>query len=111
MSEPRLATSLEVSALLARATAQGGFGAVLRRGDAERGALLILILERGTVRAVLSRVLRNDGRYGWERRNLADSDMAEQHLARARASDPDMWVLELDVPSAERFVVEMTSSG
>lgn len=84
---------------------------MLRRGDAERGALLILILERGTVRAALSRALQADGRYGWERRDLTDSAMAEQHLARARASDPDMWVLELDIPSAERFVVEMTLSG
>jgi hypothetical protein len=109
MSAPRLTTSLEASAWLARATTAGGFGAVLHKGDAERGALLLLILERGEERFLVERLLQGNGGYGWERRPVVDSAATKQHLARAVAMDRDMWILELNVPSAERFIVEMTS--
>jgi hypothetical protein len=111
VSEPRLVTEIEVSAWLARAAAAGGFGTVLRRGDAQRGALLLLILERGRPHSLVERLLQPDGRYRWEARRLADSDSGDQHLARAGASDPDMWILELDVSSGERFVVETIASA
>ncbi|WP_300973279.1 DUF1491 family protein [Sphingomonas sp. LHG3406-1] len=108
MSEGRLATHVEVSALLARAAAEGGFGAVMRRGDAERGSLLLLLAERGAVLFTMERLLQQDGRYAWEKRVLRDSASLQQHLARAADRDPDLWILELDVPSAERFTAEMS---
>lgn len=108
MSEARLATHIEVSALLARASAAGGFGAVLRRGDAERGSLLLLLAERGTVVSILERLLQRDGSYAWEMRPVSDSASLKLHVARATDRDPDLWVLELDIPSAERFTAEMS---
>lgn len=108
MSEPRLATAIEVSALLARARDAGGFGTVLRRGDSERGSLAILLVERGTPRLVLERLLQKDGRYDWEARDCSDSVVLERRLAQAQDRDPDLWLIELDVPSAERFVAEMS---
>lgn len=108
MSEARLATSIEASALIARAQSEGGFGVILARGDAERGALLIVLLERGMTAASVQRLLQGDGRYRWESRKWDDSANLQQHVARARDSDPDLWVIELDVPSAERFIAGMT---
>jgi hypothetical protein len=108
MSEARLAPGLEVSALLARASALGGFGAVLHKGDPERGTIALILMSRGSGGLLLQRLLQREGRYGWESRDFADSALLEQHLARARSNDPDMWVLELDVPSTERFIAEMT---
>lgn len=108
MSEPRLAASLEASALLARARDEGGFGTILRRGDAERGSLMLVLAERGSSRFLLQRMLRRTGDYAWEAREIADSESLEQQLARARERDPDLWLIELDVPSAERFIAEMT---
>ena len=108
MSEPRLAAGVEVSALLARARDAGGFGTVLRRGDAERGSILILLTERGATRFTLQRLLQRDGTYAWEARESGDSAVTEQALARARDRDPDLWLIELDVPSTERFIAEMT---
>jgi hypothetical protein len=102
---------MEASAWLVRTAAAGGFGAVLRKGDAEKGALLLLVLERGQPVFLVERLLQRDGRYCWERRRIVDPESAKQHLARAGTNDPDMWVLELDVPSAERFIVETISSA
>lgn len=108
MSEDRLAPAMEVSALLAIASAQGGFGAVLHKGDPDRGVLLLVIAERGAPVRYLQRLLQNDGSYGWQARDIADSASLQQYIARACANDPDLWVVELDVPSSERFVAEMT---
>lgn len=108
MSEPRLAAGVEASALLARARDLGGFGTILRRGDAERGSLLLVLAERGEARFLVQRLLQGSGSYEWESRELADSDSLERQLAKARDRDPDLWLIELDVPSAERFIAEMT---
>lgn len=111
MNEDRLATSVEVSALLTLASAQGGFGAVLHKGDPQRGSLLLLLGERGVTSKRLERLLQRDGRYAWEERPAGDSVSLQQHVARAREFDPDLWVVELDVPSTERFIAEMTSAA
>lgn len=108
MTEARLAAGVEASALLARARDLGGFGTVLKRGDAERGSLMLVVAERGQARFLLQRLLQRDGSYGWEARLLADSEVLAAQLARARVRDPDLWLIELDVPSAERFIAEMT---
>ena len=108
MSEPRLAAGLEASALLARARDLGGFGTILRRGDAERGSLMLVLAERGEARFLVQRLLQGTGSYEWESRELADSDSLERQLAKARDRDPDLWLIELDVPSVERFIAEIT---
>ena len=108
MSEPRLAAGVEVSGLLARARNEGGFGTVLRRGDEERGSILILLADRGQVRVTLQRFLQRNGNYAGEARESGDSAATEQALARACDRDPDLWLIELDVPSTERFIAEMT---
>lgn len=105
----RLATSVFVSGLIRLAESAGGTGAVLTKGDATAGALFILLAERGKQQSVLERLLQPDGDYRWEQ-PLAAADNAEEvdrFLARRRRFDPDCWVVELDVPSAERFTDEI----
>ncbi|GLR46758.1 DUF1491 family protein [Sphingomonas astaxanthinifaciens] len=109
MSEARLAPSIEVSALLAKARAEGGFGTVLARGDPDRGAIMVVLAERGEAKRLVERRLQTGGTYEWEGRESGDSANLQQHLARARDSDPDLWVIELDIPSTERFVAGMIS--
>jgi hypothetical protein len=108
VSEARLAAGIEASALLAKARAAGGFGTVLSRGDAERGSLMLVLAERGEPRYLLQRLLQGHGAYEWESQEIADSESLQRTLARARERDPDLWLIELDVPSAERFIAEMT---
>jgi len=111
--EPRLASSVLVTALLRRAEAEGGFGTVLARGDATAGAIAMVLVERGENPRFLERVLQPDGRYAWQETKLSmESDEELQALIdRRRRFDPDLWILELDIVSAERFAAEMNSIG
>ena len=106
--EPRLASAVLVSALLRRAELEGGFGAVLAKGDATAGALAVILVERGGEPRLLERILQPDGGYRWDEA-AAGSGAVDEFIARRRRFDPDLWVIELDVPSAERFVAGMNS--
>ena len=110
MSEARLAAGIEAAAFVRRAEQAGGFAAVLHKGDVERGALLLAVRERGVPVACLARLLGPDGRYGWAR-VAADADRIAEFLEKRRRADPDEWQIELDIPSAERFIAETTDMG
>jgi hypothetical protein len=104
----RLAPGLEVASFLRLAEAHGGFGTVLHKGDESRGSLLLVILERGRQVGLLERSLGADGAYGWAATGPReiDSTGATQYVARRSQSDPDCWVIELDIPLSERFIAE-----
>lgn len=111
---PRVASAVLVKAMIRAAEGEGGFGAVLARGDPTAGAIAVILAERGRKRRFLERMLEVDGSYGWrdpggdsERDEAAFADLVE----RRRRADPDLWVVELDIASAERFADEMTAFG
>jgi hypothetical protein len=111
---PRLASSVLASALLRRAEAEGGFGAVLFKGDATAGSILVILLEKGGNPRIFERILQPDGLYCWAESPMQQSAEAQEvpsFIARRRRFDPDLWVLELDIPSAERFADEMNAVG
>ena len=105
--EARIAASVLAGALIRRAEGEGGFGAVLARGDSTAGSILVILLERGGNPRLLERILQSDGNYSW-RESGTDVEVPG-FVARRRRFDPDLWVLELDVPSAERFAAEMNA--
>ena len=113
MTEARLAASVEAAALMRRVTADGGFATILAKGDAERGSLLLIVTERGRHCAVLERMLDASGTYCWQVGGPADrQDSAlDEWLRKRRRSDEDLWLIELDVPDAERFIAEKTRKG
>lgn len=109
--DARLPSSVVVGGLIRLAERDGGFGAVLSKGDRTAGSIVIVLVERGERKAVLERLLLADGSYGWRDSPGAgnnEEDMVK-FLDRRRGFDPDLWVLELDVASAERFAAEMTA--
>jgi hypothetical protein len=111
---PRLASSVLASALLRLAEAQGGFGAVLAKGDATAGSILVILLEKGGNPRIFERILQAGGDYAWAAAAFgasAGESEVPSFVARRRRFDPDLWVLELDIPSAERFADEMNSIG
>jgi hypothetical protein len=111
--EPRLQSSVLVNALIRHAQAAGGFAAVMAKGDSSAGSILVILAEKGRKARVLERLLRPDGSYSWQdigQEGLANDDQAEKFLSRRRQFDPDLWILELDVPSTERFAAEMNES-
>lgn len=110
--EARLASSVLVSALLKLAARDGGFGAVLAKGDPQAGSVTVILIERGERRMVLERIVQPDGSYAWQESGnhaATTSEEFEKFLDRRRRFDPDLWILELDTASAERFAAEMAA--
>ena len=97
-----------------RVAAEGGFATVMRKGDPQRGSLLLVVSSRGAHIACLERVLNFDGTYRWEMVGPPDSassiDIAD-FLARRARFDEDYWAIELDIADPERFIAETTSAG
>jgi hypothetical protein len=114
MSGSGLPAGVEATGLVRRVQANGDFATVMRKGDPERGALLLLITRRGEHCGCLERVLNIDGSYAWQRCGPAESassvDIGEFLAARTRF-DPDLWAIELDIADPERFIAETTASG
>ena len=100
----RLPTGLLVSALLRRVNDSGGMGAVLAKGDAQAGGVLVLLAERDSEPRAIERGLGPDGAVALIESRKGD-DIAD-YWRRRRQRDPDLWIVELDSPHAERFAAE-----
>jgi hypothetical protein len=109
----RLSASVEAASLIRRAQVDGDFAAVLRKGDPERGALLIVVRRRGDFISCLERTLSPEGAYRWGRVGPSPDEDAKvaQFLAQRTRFDPDLWLIELDIAQPERFIAETTLAG
>ena len=110
----RLPTHVEVASILRRVAAAGDFATVMKKGDPDRGSLLIFVGSRGRHLAILERVLDMDGEYRWQATSSADSASSAgiaDFIARRARFDDDLWAIELDIADAERFIAETTSLG
>ena len=109
MSGERLSSQVLVSSLIRLAESKGGFGAVFAKGDPTAGAVMVSLLERGIRKMLLERLLGADGHYLWQDSGRAGSGEADFQalLARRRRTDPDLWLVELDVADAEAFAAAM----
>jgi hypothetical protein len=108
--EARLQSSVMVDALKRRAESIGGFAAILAKGDRDAGAILVILAERGRKLRMLERALQPDGRYAWQEvggQTVENEQESSAFLERRRKYDPDLWIIELDIASAERFAAEM----
>ena len=86
----------------------------MKKGDPERGSLLLFVSSRGRHVACLERVLNLDGSYGWQAVGPSDSASSTQiadFLARRERFDEDLWAIELDIAEPERFIAETTRLG
>lgn len=114
MNDDRLPAQLEASSLVRRAEIAGGFGMIIARGDGDRGSIVLLIAHRGKHVACLERQLGDTGLYAWQTTGpsagASESEVADWAQKRRRF-DPDIWLIELDVPQTERFIAETTAIG
>ena len=86
----------------------------MRKGDAERGSLLLFVSSRGVHFATLERILNLDGSYGWQRVGPSESAGSAEiadFLARRTRYDEDIWAIELDIADPERFIAETKLTG
>ncbi len=100
MSEARVKAGLWVQAALRLGNASGRYGAVLRRGDADAGGILVVLRGRDGL-CVLSQARAASGEAAWLRATgvgAVDQAAADAYVARQLRFDPDLWVLEFDSP-------------
>ncbi len=108
----RIASGLLANSLIRSAYAVGGNAAVLAKGDATSGAILLITAEKGVVRGLWERIYDRDGRSFWAPKSvevIENKQETDDYIARERARDPDMWVIELDVPNVERFTAQLAT--
>lgn len=80
---------------------------MLAKGDATAGAILIVAQERGKDLRLLERGIGPDGRVALISAGPSgESQDVTDYWIRRRKSDPDLWVVEVDIAAAERFVAE-----
>ena len=107
MEEVRLPAHLEVSTLLRQVQTAGGFGTVIHKGEREAGTILLICAEKGTDRRIFERMPSVDGPRVWSvslTEALENSDKFDDFLAKRMLQDPDLWIIELDIVNAERFI-------
>lgn len=105
MAEAQPPASLVVGALRRRVQAEGGFATVLVKGSAFGSALLIVTRSGGEVR-VFEKIAGLGKGTSWQLAATGDSEVAA-FIARQCRFDGDVWVLELDIPAAERFIAAL----
>lgn len=107
MLEARLSAHVEVSALIRRAQAEGGFAAVLRKGEPEAGTILVVLTEKGANPRAYERMPQLDGSRKWHCVKRQDSEKPEEfseYLERRGRQDDDLWIVELDIARGERLI-------
>ena len=105
--EPRLPAHLEVSGLIRAVEAEGGFATVIARGERDAGTLLVVCCGKDRATAAYERMPQPDGSRAWtvaKKQNTENPNEFWEYCDRRKAQDSDLWILELDVPDAERFI-------
>ena len=105
--DSRLPAHLEVAGLIRAVGAAGGFATVVARGERDAGTLLVICCENGAKAAAFERMPQPDGSRAWTLSRRQDADNPQEFWAycdRRRSQDDDLWIVELDIADAERFI-------
>lgn len=110
----RFTAKFLVDLLRRQTVAAGGMAMILRSGDATSGAILVQTAERGVESILLEQRRDFDGNSVWELAGPgADSDSESRAAYRERRTkaDPDIWIIELDVPDAQRLIASWAAAN
>lgn len=108
--DTRLPAHLEAASILRLAESQGGFATVLAKGERDGGTIMLAIVCRGGVAQLYERMPGLDGSREFVATKSQDAENPaefSEYLERRRRQDPDLWILELDIDDAERFVANL----
>ena len=98
----RLKSEIWVSAFLRRWQAEGCYGAVIRKGAAEAGAVYVIVNHLDGTLHLFGPAPgpgldeSGDRRWAEEIPYPANQQAIDTLLARRTASDPDIWVIEIE---------------
>ncbi len=106
----RLPAHIEASAIIRLAESAGGFGTILAKGERDAGTILLVTLCRGKDGVLYERMPQLDGSRSFVISKREDPEKPQdfsEYLARRRAQDQDMWLIEVDIVDPERFVAQL----
>lgn len=100
----RLRTELKAQAWIRRAQARGLMATVVRKGDADAGALFLKLNRFRAGCEVFAGATAPDGTPAWLKATggapVAEKD-ADAYLARQAGYDPDLWIVEIEDPHGQ----------
>ena len=103
----RIPAHLEVAGLIRAVQAAGGFGTVIAKGERDAGTLLVICCENGADAAAFERMPQPDGTRAWTLSRKQDTENPHEfwdYCDRRQRQDDDLWIVELDISDAERFI-------
>ncbi|MDC7683568.1 DUF1491 family protein [Asticcacaulis sp. BYS171W] len=102
-----LSTDLWVSALIRRAEMAGAFAYVLKRGDAQAGAVVLKITHLRDRETFILRQANAGDETQWIKPIAShDPDAIETYIERERRFDSDLWVVEIEDTEGRHFLTE-----
>ena len=111
----RLQSRILVQALIRRVQQEAGFATVIYRGDDVAGTIMVqLAQDENGETPLFERIPDIDGGYRLEpvsTQYWGDFVKIIQYIDRRRDSDPDLWLVELDVANAQQLAVEILQSS
>jgi hypothetical protein len=93
--------------------AAGGFATVIARGERDAGTLLVVCCENGRNAAAYERMPQPDGTRIWMLSHQEDKENPQEfqdYCDRRKTQDSDLWIVELDIPDAARFIASAGTS-
>jgi hypothetical protein len=105
--DTRLPAHIEVSGLIRAVDAAGGFATVIAKGEREAGTILVVCCENGADARAYERMPHPDGSRTWTQTRRQDTENTaefSEYLTRRAKQDDDLWIVELDIADAERFI-------
>lgn len=106
--EGRLPAHLEVSGFLRSVNAAGGFATVLHKGEPDSGTILIVLTNSSHQARLFERMPSMDNDREWQCTRTQDPEKPNEfndYIERRCSQDSDIWVIELDIPDGERFIL------
>jgi len=104
----RLPAALEVSGMVRRTQAMGGFACVLHKGEADSGTILVVALDRENLGTLYERLPDPAGPRRWvavRQQDRAARASFDDYLVRRKEQDRDLWIIELTIADVERSIL------
>nr|WP_255536339.1 DUF1491 family protein [Pacificimonas pallii] len=105
-------TRLWLDGLRRNVTTNGGFATIIAKGEPVAGAVILILRGRDSHVSAWARTNLGDGTVDWRalvENEPEDSKKLEETLEKQRRYDPDLWLIELDIPDPAQFIADLAS--